>query len=399
MTSTPRLPFRLAPLLPLLLAAACVSSAPPPEAANLANAVAVADLDGDGHDDILELMATAENGAWTPGFLSARLQSGATGTFANPIRTTVGADPVALAVGDIDGDGRPDVVVACHGDASGGTLAVYLQVPGSPGQFAANGEPQGTLSYRPIDVQLADLDGDGRLDLVVAWDQVPSLSVYLQSATTPGTFAAPFSIDLGASPSRLAVADLTDAGQLDLVVTTLDGRVLVLLHDATPGTFQPPVAYQAGVHPAQVVAADLDGDGLLDLVIADQKGALLVLLQDPAASGEFLAATAYDAFDYGTIGVAVADLDGDGQPDVATANYGPPGYPGSESIFIQAPAGSGRFLPAQLYQGYYGPWSIASGVFNAAGAIDLVIADGTPILRFQEPAQPGHFQPPVWLKY
>jgi hypothetical protein len=399
MTSIVRLPFRLAALLPLALGAACVSSPPPPEPITLANAVAVADLDGDGHDDILELMATANDGVWTPGFLSSRLQVGTTGTFDDPIRTTVGADPVALAVGDIDGDGRPDVVVACHGDASGGTLGVYLQVPGTPGQFAANGQIQGALAYRPIDVQLADLDGDGRLDLVAAFGQWTQLAVYLQSATTPGSFTAPFTIELGALPSRLAVADLTDAGQLDLVVTTLDGRVLVLLHDSTPGTFQAPVAYQAGVYPAQVVAADLDGDGLLDLVIADQKGALLVLLQDPGGSGVFLPAVAYDTHDDGTNGVAVADLDGDGRLDVATANYGPPGSPGSESIFLQSPAGGGTLLSAQLYQGYYGPWSIASGTFNSARLVDLVIADGTPMLRYQAPAQPGHFQPPMALKY
>jgi hypothetical protein len=399
MTSPSRHHARLALLAPLLLAGGCVSSPPPPAPWEVASAVTVADLDGDGQPDIVTLMGTSLDGAWTPGFVSVRLQADGWGAFADPIRTTVGLDPVAVAVGDLDGDGRPDLVVACHGDAAGGTLTVYRQDPVLPGHFTPGAALPGALAGRPIDVKLADLDGDGRLDLAVAFDGVEQLALYFQSASTPGTFTGPVLLDLAVAPSRLAAADLTGAARQDLVATTRDGRVLVLLHDTTPGAFLPPVAYPAGVYPAAVEVADLDGDGHPDLLVADQLGSLLVLRQSAGGGGTFLAAVAHDTLDDGSVALVVADLDGDGKLDVAVASYGPPGYPGSEALFFQAPAGGGLLGRAQLYQGYYGPSSIAAGRFNAAGLVDLVIADGDPILRYQYPTQPGRFQPPVGLRY
>ncbi len=379
-------------LLAALVVSACSSST---GTGYLAQAVAVADLDGDGRPDILSAMAAAP----PPGILSARIQApGAAGTFANPVRSPTGGDPVAVAVGDLDGDGLPDVAVADAAAAADGSHSVDVQfrVAGTPGAFSAPvALPLGTLT--PRDLALADLDADGRLDIAVAAAGSNDVQVLFQQA--PGSFAAPVGFPVGGGPTAVAGAALLGTGGTDLVVVTANGKLSVLLHGPAPGTFLPAVSYAAGTSPAAVQVADMNGDGFRDVLVANLDGTLLVFLQAPVGDGTLLPPVVHDTLDYGSCSIAIGDIDGDGRPDVVVANAGPPGYPGSVSVFMQDHAVPGQLGLPVRYPGYWGPLSVALGDLDGDGLLDMVVADGTPYIRFQSTVAPGLFLPPAWLKF
>ena len=122
---------------------------------------------------------------------------------------------------------------------------------------------------------------------------------------------------------------------------------------------------------------------------------LTVLLQDPARAGAFLPGVTYPVGDYLAACVAVGDLNGDGLPDLAVANQGLPGLPGSVSVLLNTPAAPGTFQAPTLYPGLYGPTWVAIGDLNGDGLPDLAVADGNVYVRFQVAGSPGTFGPPT----
>jgi len=363
-------------------------------------AVAVADLNGGGTPDILTANAVFNDGASGAGFLTARLQQAATpGTFLDPLRTDTGRYPVAIAVGDVNGDGRPDAVVASY-LATSGTYAVDVHLQGpTAGTFLAPLRLS-VGNRRPLDLVLADLKGEGRLDIVVAASGSNDVLVFFHD-TAPGTFLTPLSLAVSGDPAAVAVADLAGSGSMDIAVAMANGKVAVLRQGTPTGTFLTPVEYVTGWDPVALKVADLDGDGHLDLLTANYSngtGGFSFLRQSTTQAGVFLAAQTFDTEDYGSASLAIGDVNGDGALDVVVANAGLPGYTGTVAVFPQDPAHPGVLLEPDLYRGYYGPLSVAIADLKGDGHPALVVADGDPAIRWPDPANPGMFLPPVWLK-
>jgi len=162
-----------------------------------------------------------------------------------------------------------------------------------------------------------------------------------------------------------------------------------------------PLTVVAGFQPIDVAIADLNSDGLPDLAIANSgtpdnpaTASLSVLLNNLISPRRFLAATNY-ATGARSQSVAVGDLNGDRNVDVAVANAGGLGNAGSVSILIQNPGGLGTFRPAVNQTGTSQPLGMAIADLNGDSFSDIAVADSGVRVLFQRPDQPGTFRSPL----
>src|SRR5580698_6031442 len=277
-------------------------------------AVVAGDFNGDGHLDL----AVANQ----DGFVSVLLGDGR-GNFQKAVNFAAGPSPLSIAAGDFNGDGHLDLAVANFVEqATPGQVSVLIgNGDGTfrpPAQFGAGVVPQA--------IAVGDVNGDGRPDLVVANDGYGNIpgKVGVLLGQGDGTFGPVKEYGAGVNPFSIALGDFNGDGNLDVVVTDeTQLRVEVLLNDGQGG-FNAAVPYPTGQNPFSVAVGDVNGDGALDLVVANMAdGTVSVLLG--TGSGTFETGTAYSA----GLGVATSvspqavvlgDFNGDGHPDVAAAN-------------------------------------------------------------------------------
>jgi hypothetical protein len=375
-------------------------------------AVAVADFNGDGLPDIATCYSLIAGAPPHPGSVAVYLQNPVRpGAFLRPAIYGVGNDPNSIAVGDLDGDGKVDMVTAnmlLNGKTGtrSSNVSVLLQDPAKPGQFLMS--TNYATGPDPVFVTIGDLNGDGKSDLAVA--DSSGVSLLLQDPNVTGRFQPRTTLALGNAASSVAIADLNGDTRLDLVAATSSNVVVFLQEPAVPGEFLSPTSYGAGLQPKSVAVADLNGDNRPDLAVANlgspSNGAtasLSVLLQNPAIAGSYLAATDYKT-GVESFAIVIADLNGDGNNDVAVANTGalagicPPTCNisgGGVSVFLQSPSTPGHFLAAANYSSDHQVLSVAVADMNGDGRPDLVIAnDSGVVIRFQDPANPGQFLSP-----
>jgi hypothetical protein len=326
-----------------------------------------------------------------PGFVFVIFQDPLSpGSFPRISHFRVGTDPQALAIGDLNDDGLPDLVTA---NSTSNSISILFQDPSTPGNFlGANNLATGTY---PNDVAIDDLDGDGVFDFAVADHD---LSIFYQDPLNIGTFLP--RVSLGVRSGSVAIGDLDGDLMLDIAVTQADTNVKVLLQDpATPGTFLPAVGFAAGDQPISIAIGDLNADTLPDLAVANYgppsgpgPESVSVLLQDPATPGSFLPTTNYITTTGRNNEVAIGDLNDDGRPDLAAAS-GIWDGDGFVSLLFQDPATPGAFLPTVNLEIDFQVVSVAIGDLNEDTLNDLAVADWDVYIRFQDPANPGSFLP------
>jgi hypothetical protein len=360
-----------------------------------ARSVAVGDFNGDGKLDL----AVANIGSNDVSVLLNTTAPGdSTPSFAGQVSFFSGNEPFSVAVGDFNGDGRLDLVVA---NFASQTVSVFLNTT-APGASTPTFAPRQTFSTGrgPVSVAAGDLNGDGRSDLVVANSSDVFTVSALLNTTPPGaaicSFAAQQRFDFNlSSPSSVAVGDFNGDGKPDLAITDsgTPTKVSVVLNTTVPGasacTFAParsfPAADLLGNAATSVVVGDFNGDGKPDLAVAswaisgNGAGTVSVLLNTTSAGASTPSFAPQQSFSAGTqaFSIATGDFDGDGKPDLAVANAYL-GMQGAVSVLLNTTAlgaSAPSFAAQQTFGAGPGATSVAVGDFNGDGRPDFVVAN------------------------
>jgi PKD repeat protein len=219
------------------------------------------------------------------------------------------------------------------------------------------------FGYGAIDVQTADLNDDGVLDLVV--EMLDGQRVATALGIGDGTFGPINDLDAGTGPVSGVIADLNQDQIPDIAVTNYYGQnVSVYLGDGT-GAFGPRKNFAVGSYPRGIVAADVNRDGKADLLVANTN-VLTVSVLRGVGDGTFLAATNIAVGGYPNQ-IAAPDLNGDGAPDLVVPNSN------GGVVAVLLNNGTGSFLPKTDYPVGTYPSSVAAADLNGDGKIDLAV--------------------------
>lgn len=345
------------------------------------------DIDGDGKPDIVTANQTGNSVS-----VLRNLSAGSVLNLASKVDATVGFQPIGLAVGDLDGDTKPDVVTTSPAFA---TISI-LRNTSTTGVISFAAKVDSTVGAGPFGVALGDLDGDGKLDIVTANAQDNTLSILFNtSAVGIVSFATAQAVSVGHPPSLVALTDVDGDGRIDAVVGGLSGtNVSILRNTSTHGTaaFDPAVNLTTGSAPARVVAGDVDGDVKNDLIVGyNNNGGVISVFRNTSTSGTVGFATAVNviAGSFPT-DLALGDISGDGKPDIVTANV--TGFNTSVLTNLST-AGSVSFRDSVTYVTSAGnPHAPSIADLNGDAKPDLVIGrTGTNIVNIflqRSPAPP-----------
>jgi hypothetical protein len=348
--------------------------------------VAVADVNGDGKLDLVvaDQCISSNNCHGGVGIL---LGNG-DGTFQTAKTFDSGlVFASSVAVADVNRDGRPDVVVSTGASCPPNACVILISV------LLGNGDgtlraPQTYTSggYEARKVVVEDVNGDGNPDLLVA-NQCADLNcdsggaVGVRLGSGDGTFLAAKTYSSGGRTlDSIAVGDVNGDGKLDLVVVHEAGLVGVLLGNGD-GTFQAAQTYgSGGALSYSIAVADVNGDGKPDLLVTNQsvesgspKSAVGVLLGN--GDGTFQAAQIYSTGAPFAVSIAVADVNGDGKPDLLVAHKCL-GFCNSSPVVALLGNGDGTFKSALTYgSGGRNASSIAVADVNGDSKPDLLVAN------------------------
>jgi|CXWL01.1.fsa_nt_gi hypothetical protein len=324
--------------------------------------VTIADLNRDGRPDVV--VSAAESNS-----VSVLLGHG-DGSFQTKVDYPTGLHPKAVSTGDLNDDGALDLVVANQWSK---TITVLLGTGLGTFRPLVN-YPTAALGTHGID--LGDLNGDGKLDVVATGSGANLLTVRFGHGD--GTFGRETVYAAGITPFSVIIKDFNHDGHNDVATANTGSRTIgIFLNDGT-GNLANQVTYPtggAGGQPRSVRAADLDGDGDIDLAAALGSSMVSVLLGN--GNGTFQAARRYPTGNK-PFALTISDINGDGKLDITTSNnYG--NYPklihiGGDDVSILLGKGDGTFLPPQTdWKVGQGAFYLGSGDLNCDGAPDIVV--------------------------
>jgi FG-GAP-like repeat/FG-GAP repeat len=337
------------------------------------HSVAAADFDGDGDPDAAVANTFSDS-------LSVLTNDG-TGTFAGREDYPVGAAPTWVVADDVDGNGTVDLVAANFGGAS-----VSVLLGDGAGRFATPVQYSVGELQSPYAVAAADVNADGWLDIATANTNLSDEGASVLLADGAGGFAEPIPLEVGPAvlhdPRAIALADVTGDGHVDLLTANSVSSNLSLLAGDGTGAFASPVHLVAGEGPVVVEVADVTGDGLVDIVSLDHTAQTVSTLAGDGAGGFAKAAHHSIYSPSGTPctidpnavcpwawGMNVDDVNNDGHLDIVTANTA------VNTVSVLTNDGKGGFPSFESFHTGAAPRSVAVADANGDGNPDLVTAN------------------------
>ncbi len=281
-------------------------------------AAATGDLNGDGKPDI----ATANDWSQSVSVLKNTSTPG-TISFASKADFPAGNSLTNISIADIDGDGRPDIIITNPG--GGGTNTSVMRNIGTAGSISFDSPVNLVTGEWPSSISIGDIDGDGKPDIAVTSNFSTFVTV-LRNTSTPGniSFAAKDDYTTSGDPTGGTIGDIDGDGKLDIIVTNGNTpTVSVFKNTSTPGaiSFAPKADFATGSYPLGPATGDIDGDGKPDIAVANLSANTVSVLKDTGTAGNISFAAKVD-YTTGSspLKVLIVDLDGDGKPDLAAVN-------------------------------------------------------------------------------
>lgn len=321
-------------------------------------------------------------------FIATFSGGGGSPSFNPAVNFTSNTNPRGVAIGDIDGDGKADMVVA-NTDAS--TISIYRNIHSSgvvtSGSFDT--KTDFTTLASPLAIALDDADGDGKKDIVVINAGTGALSVF-RNTSSSGSISLATRVDftLGASGRSIALGDINGDGRPEIIAGT-NGSLYVYPNNATAGTittgsFDAPVALYTGGGQFNITVQDIDGDTKTDITGTEFTGAAanLFILRNIHTTGSITTGSLASKVNFAVTTTAnpfsapaTGDLDGDGKPDLALAN------PTENNVWIYKNISANGSIttgslaaPVKISTGTT-PLSVAIGDITGDGKADIFVTN------------------------
>lgn len=395
--------------------------------------VLVVDVDGNGRPDVVTTATLSPAMGVFEGWVKVRLQTSA-GVFSPPQQYRTGLQAWTVKAADVDGDGRQDLVVAepakvWDNQVSPGGAWLLRQDPARAGHFL----PPTQLLAGPnvYDLDLADLTGDGIVDIALADAGTGASRVVIlpQNPAVRGTFLAPLDLSMPGPSTKLVARDLNADGRADLTTAftsatrpdfSYDTSIGMWFKDSvgfTPSPWLTTFTYGPAAH---LAVTDFNADGLADVAAYfnrfDERAVPAIRLMRQTADRTWESAIdtpmPVDTVK-GRDGQAVGDLNGDGRLDFAFVGTYPEGTTSDGFSIIKSDltlllqSTDGRFVPTTVIPMPIDGTRVAAGDVNGDGRTDLVVYGSTssssggnadqPLLLLQSSATAGQFLAPVTL--
>jgi len=246
-------------------------------------------------------------------------------SFAPKIDSTTGAHPICVATGDLDNDGRPDIVTANN---TSNSISIIRNTE-SNGMISFGQKIDYATDAYPQNVSIADIDGDGLLDILTTNSSTDSVSIFRNTTVNNIlSFAGKISLAAGADPSDIGIGDFDGDGKQDIAVVNYNSfSISVFRNTGNVGaiSFASKVDFFTGsLLPWRIALGDLDEDGKTDMIVSDYTSVFdsISVFKNTSNIGTISFA---NKVDYpkarGALGVATADFDGDGKLDIAATCY------------------------------------------------------------------------------
>ena len=282
------------------------------------------------------------------------------GTFEPPANYLVGTGVIFVAAADLNHDGKLDLIVA-------NLDGLFVLLGNGDGTFQTPAVY--TTACIPIFVSTGDFNGDHKLDLLVTYSSSACGYVSIFLGNGDGTFQhSPINTSASYSPAAIGFGDFNGDGKLDIVVAAQFGtisQVEIMLGNGD-GTFSGGATYPVNSSPVSIAVTDFRGNGKKDFAVASLYGGTDEFL----GQGDGTFTLASKSLTNGALWVTAADLNGDGKPDLAVAQLGRPGVPGVAVILNN---GDGTFQSPVFYPVSQNNAFVVAGDFNGDHKMDLLV--------------------------